>query len=414
MRKNNKIEQTHDIAPKNRFNFALRKAEGTITTIQKIGSTESSGKVAIGFTSGDLIFTDINQILKPEFQGESLKEEVYRLHSSSINSMAVVFINFKNTAANLKLRTVGLRKVLMTGGSESECSIIVWDLENRKALKRLSGHKHQISCIVDLKDFTHVASSSFDSRIAIWDISNGFSCKKILDCRNSPVLSLNYNYEMGQLLAGYMDGTINVWKAHFPRENPNPTTQPEEKMKVQHIMEMTMSSHILKLELVQAKPFDLLLVLGSDFQITVFALLPTKPKKTGILGSTFPIVDFKCIPSQGDNSGSLKQKGARKNTPRNDMGGFRLLAVDNRTNIIEFGIVGQAKDRELPRYDVQSIIKSGKPIDDNIESKKAEIEQFFGSDPKTEVFLKHLQFGRVILMKDQKSRSLVIQNIDDF
>lgn len=56
--------------------------------------------------------------------------------------MAVVFINFKNTAANLKLRTVGLRKVLMTGGSESECSIIVWDLENRKALKRLSGHKH--------------------------------------------------------------------------------------------------------------------------------------------------------------------------------------------------------------------------------------------------------------------------------
>lgn len=67
MRKNNKIEQTHDIAPKNRFNFALRKAEGTITTIQKIGSTESSGKVAIGFTSGDLIFTDINQILKPEF-----------------------------------------------------------------------------------------------------------------------------------------------------------------------------------------------------------------------------------------------------------------------------------------------------------------------------------------------------------
>lgn len=68
-------------------------------------------------------------------------------------------------------------------------------------------------------------------------------------------------------------------------------------MKVQHIMEMTMSSHILKLELVQAKPFDLLLVLGSDFQITVFALLPTKPKKTGILGSTFPIVDFKCIPS---------------------------------------------------------------------------------------------------------------------
>ena len=164
--------------------------------------------------------------------------------------MAVVFINFKNSAANLKLRIVGLRKVLMTGGSESECSIIVWDLEHRKALKRLSGHKHQISCIVDLKDFTHVASSSFDSRIAIWDISNGFSCKKILDCRNSPVLGLNYNYEMGQLLAGYMDGTINVWKANFPRENPNSEKQAEERIKIQHIMEMTMSSHILKLELV--------------------------------------------------------------------------------------------------------------------------------------------------------------------
>ena len=194
-----------------------------------------------------------------------MKEEVYRLHSSSINSMEVVFINFKDTATNLKLRTVGLRKVLMTGGSESECSIIVWDLEHRKALKKLSGHKHQISCIVDLKDFAHVASSSFDSRVAIWDISNGFSCKKILDCKNSPILSLNYNYEMGQLLAGYMDGTINVWKAHFPRENQNRPQDADEKLKIHHIMEMTMSSHILKLELVKADPYDLLLVLGSDF-----------------------------------------------------------------------------------------------------------------------------------------------------
>jgi hypothetical protein len=122
--------------------FHLRKAEGTITTIKRIGSSKNSGKIAVGFTSGDLVFTDLNQIFKKDFDGTSLKEECYKLHTSSVNSMEVVTINFKNIPSNSRSKRTGIRKILMTGGSESECSIIVWDLESRKAMKRLSGHKH--------------------------------------------------------------------------------------------------------------------------------------------------------------------------------------------------------------------------------------------------------------------------------
>jgi hypothetical protein len=125
-----------------RHNFHIRKAEGTITTVKRIGSSKESGKIAIGFSSGDLIFTDLNQVFKKEYEGFSLKEECYKLHSSSINSMEVAMINFKDVPVNSRDRRTGIRKILMTGGSESECSIIVWDLESRKAMKRLSGHKH--------------------------------------------------------------------------------------------------------------------------------------------------------------------------------------------------------------------------------------------------------------------------------
>lgn len=51
------VRPTHDL---NRHTFFLRKAEGTITTMKRIGSSKNSGKIAIGFTSGDLIFTDLN------------------------------------------------------------------------------------------------------------------------------------------------------------------------------------------------------------------------------------------------------------------------------------------------------------------------------------------------------------------
>lgn len=250
--------------PGGRIVFGLRKAEGTITTIKRIGSTKNSGKVAIGFTSGDLLFTDLNQCFKPEFNGVSLKEECYKVHTSSINSMEVSMINFKKSSSS-KSKEVDPRKILLTGGSESECSIIVWDLDDRKALKRLSGHKHQISCIVDLKDFSHVASASFDGRVAIWDISKNFACKKLLECHSSPILNLHYNFSMDQLIAGYMDGTINVWSTQFNQPQSDNAANHSSRVRIKHIMEMTMTSHILKLELIKAEPYDMLLILGSDF-----------------------------------------------------------------------------------------------------------------------------------------------------
>lgn len=224
---------------------------------------------------------------------------------------------------------------------------------------------------------------------------------------------------MGQLMAGYMDGTINVWKTEFNAESSakklSKSLARKDKIKVKHIMEMTMSSHILKLELVKAEPFDMLLILGSDFQITVFALLPKKPKKVAILGSKYPIVDFKVVelPSEA-NSKFLNGFGAhevyhnRKNL-RQDMGGFRLLAIDNRTNVIEFGILKPGGPDHLPKYGFVNQIKANKRYKtENINNRKVEIEQFFGSSPKSELFLTHNKFGKSIVMKDQKSKALII------
>jgi WD40 repeat protein len=68
------------------------------------------------------------------------------------------------------------KKILLTGGSETECSVLVWDLVANEPLKRLSGHDHLISSIIDLGDGASIATASFDSKVAIWDLSENFNC----------------------------------------------------------------------------------------------------------------------------------------------------------------------------------------------------------------------------------------------
>ena len=187
-------------------------------------------------------------------------------------------------------------------------------------------------------------------------------------------------------MAGYMDGTINVWKTELNTQSSsavkkNSALKKSSKLKIKHIMEMTLSSHILKLELVKANPYDMLLILGSDFQITVFALMPKKPKKVAILGSKYPIVDFNVIEyNTCPSSRYVDGFGAHevyhdRNQVRQDMGGFRLLAIDNRTNIIEFGMLRPGSEGKLPKYGTLSKIKSGKThAPDDIDNKRVEIE----------------------------------------
>lgn len=113
-----------------------------------------------------------------------------------------------------------------------------------------------------------------------------------------------------------------------------------------------------------------------------------------ILGSKYPLVDFKVIQTKQNLSTKYK-KGFRAHDishkyPTLNMGGFRLLAIDNRTNIIEYGMLKPGNSDKPPKYGIVHQIRSGQSYKSEVlDNKKVEIEQFFGSNPKTELFLRH-------------------------
>lgn len=454
-----------------RQRISLVKAQGTITAMRLLSS---NGNIAVGFNTGELLFFNLKnkekiQRKNNKMSNHSLIEECSKAHKSAINAIEVMWVWFgdskRNTDSRLKgsnqqqhfmersssstnkkykmANISGMKKILLTGGSESECSILVWDLKTRKPIKRLSGHKHLISSIQDLGDYCHVATSSFDSKIAIWDIRNDFNCKKVVEIHNSPILSLSYCKKTQEMVAGYMDGKVNLWKVEFEDYNSPSSPTSEESgdennqnqearnfifKDLKQICEFSLRSHIVKIEIFDNKIF----VLGSNFMVTVFDF---SGNLIGEFYSEYPVVDFSIDMKvfeedlrnkrrskifgdshrQESSSHRLNTQNVEK-SERSQNNGFKaydihsnqsqvlkpikLIAVDNRNNMICYEI---NKELQVMNY-------PDKKFETNAERKvkiRAEVNNFFGCNPKTQVWC----YGekKVFLMKDEEKKNLILQ-----
>jgi WD40 repeat protein len=96
-------------------------------------------------------------------------------------------------------------------------------------MKRLSGHTARISDIVSFEDNSTICTSSYDSKIAIWDMVNNYTCQQILKKptnhqlenfqKKSQAVSLSYDKNNKALACGYKDGTVAIWKIIYEGGN---------------------------------------------------------------------------------------------------------------------------------------------------------------------------------------------------
>lgn len=154
-------------------------------------------RVAIGFSSGDVVIQHL----------ESLEVlDSYKRHSSAITCLE----------SSILLDSRGkCREVLLSGGSEKECSIMVYNLEEKKAITRLTGHQNLVSAVRDLRDGRTIVTASFDTQISFWDLKGDFRCILLLEEHRSPVLALDFNHKDNVLCSGDLEGVINIWEVHF-------------------------------------------------------------------------------------------------------------------------------------------------------------------------------------------------------
>lgn len=323
------------------------EGEGCITVV-KIVEDEIC---AIGYTSGDLIFYNL-----ADYHCIS----GHREHNSAISTMEVAELAMRGKNG------IQSRSILLTGGSENESSILVWDLETHKPLKRLSGHENLISSIIDMKDSASIATASFDCKVAIWDLSQNFNCIQLLEEPNSPLLCLDYNSDDDILCAGCLDGSVIIWQVFFENGLYHGCAVKNRLSLSGHIIELSRSSSIP----------NTILVLESDFVVRLYSIETAQLLKTFEAAS--PFVDFVVVERPHDKP--------------------VLFCLDNKSDIHKFEEWNFNGLTEVSHADKGTAAKD-----------RVNVKQFIGYSPKTQVLIRgHKLF---LISSNQKGKSLLLQEM---
>ncbi|MBK6979004.1 MAG: WD40 repeat domain-containing protein [Cytophagaceae bacterium] len=106
------------------------------------------------------------------------------------------------------------KKLLVSAGRDAK--IIVWDTENDfEKIEKIPAHIYAINHLEVLQEVGLIASCSMDKTIKLWDI-NDFKLKKVIDkgrhaSHNSSINRILWNSESQQLLSASDDRNISLW-----------------------------------------------------------------------------------------------------------------------------------------------------------------------------------------------------------
>lgn len=328
----------------------IEEGEGCITVVKLL----NDDFCAIGFTSGDLIFYDLRN-----FQCLS----GHREHNSAISTMEMAEVSMKGKLG------VESKNILLTGGSETESSILVWDIKTQRPLKKLSGHENLISSIIDLQDSASIATASFDCKVAIWDLSQNFNCIQLLEEPTSPLLCLDFNTEDNVICAGCLDGAIIIWQVFFQNGLYHGAAVKNRLCLSGHIIEITRSSSLP----------NTILALESDFIVRLYSIETAQLLKS--FQSNSPFVDFVVVERPQDRP--------------------VLFCLDNKNEIHRFDEWNFNGLTEISSNFV-------KENTFNFEE-KVNVKQFIGHSPKTQVMIKGHKL--ILVSADQVKRSLILQEL---
>jgi WD40 repeat protein len=93
----------------------------------------------------------------------------------------------------------------------------VWDVEEGRELKTLSGHNATVWGVAFRPDGHLLATSSEDRTIKLWDLQNGVE-QNTFRGHTDKVYSVAFDREGWRLLSGSADGTIKIWETESEQD----------------------------------------------------------------------------------------------------------------------------------------------------------------------------------------------------
>lgn len=326
----------------------LTGCSGSITVIKIVRETD----LAVGYSTGELALYSINDDFKLKSKGKE--------HFGSISALESGNLNVDEGGSGLKNL-----EVIMTGGNEADKTVVVWDAFTLQPLKRLNGHQHMVTSIVDIGDSATFVTSSMDGQIAFWNMRNPEpECIQILEDLRFPIITMKFDFDDGVLTAGTIDGQIGMWQLLI-----------EDDLYVgcSLIRIVEMQGHVIEILRTSCLP-RALITLESDFCIREYDLSTGKLSKT--IRSDKPLIDVFLV----------EKAGAKK---------VILFTVDNANNLHRIKDWGKAPAR-------MTLART--------RDAEVSIKRYIGYNPRSQIFIKAQEL--LLITCDQSNQKLEINKLN--
>ncbi len=99
------------------------------------------------------------------------------------------------------------RELVVASGAE----ISVWSTDDRKQLRRFTGHLYEIESLALAPDGQHLASGSADGTVRWWDLNTGTELRRVV-AHPYGTLGVAVSPDSQYLLSGGKDGQVRLWR----------------------------------------------------------------------------------------------------------------------------------------------------------------------------------------------------------
>jgi len=185
---------------------AFIPGEARILVVNKMGDIKIkgyNGDESIGKTDKNVTSMTMNESTKDFYLGtqsgnfqiweDTLARKVYLPESFAINTIAV--------SSDFKQIALGREKG----------DVLIWDLEEEKFVRKISGHHSAITDIDFSPDNKLLLTASRDRTVRVWDIDTPQKLPLVLDDHDDWVMTACFSPNGKQIVSGSKDNYIRLW-----------------------------------------------------------------------------------------------------------------------------------------------------------------------------------------------------------
>ena len=146
-------------------------------------------QILLGFEDGAISFVSLTPTLKVNL------DKAIRYNTQPVTSLLCLELTDKKYG-----------EILVAACGMKEAVLVVWEMRTLRVLAEMKGHSQFVSSLQRVGE-THLASSSFDKSIRVWDCQT-WQCVNSLYLHDAPIITCAYSSQLNLLASGDLMGQI--------------------------------------------------------------------------------------------------------------------------------------------------------------------------------------------------------------